>query len=644
MENNSNINPNITNMLNNINNMNLNANNNVNPNFYNMNNYNMMQMQYMMMNSGMFAGFNNQNPVPNNPQNISPEIVINVHLDQQKVIQVKFLYDKKVEDLIQKIKTDNKIDKFFKLMVNGKPLVNSLSLAENYLVDGSNVHLIFLEDRNDHKTGFIKEINMIFKMDKSNELDEEEDDSNLDFISKVCYLKEISSRLTEEQIKNFPADIAIMLTLLKKGVVQKVENLDNDSKELLEKIRQTNILNLAHFIEHRIDSTEIDKMLNLLDKEDLIEVNNYKRKLKRITKNIIMFDKDFAMARRKSVFEYSLVSLEIADRNDIDDYENACNNCPFKNERILYYGIQEKNIPDILGANFNFYPKNIFGKGVYLSNSLDLSYIWSKESLDNHLSLPKVKENFSLVISSVFYNNKTRKRVMDNKYSPQKNEANIAMVDGRLNPTQTNKSKYYSREYIIGNTCQIFPFMNIKIKREEYCVIWRDNNLSSKPVYKPNIDKKFKSFLKDRLEYISQYAKFNIYPCITTEEALSLVRKKKFNKIILMSNAGKDLEGKAFVEEARKIIGNDVITLFLAYMEKHLKWITECNNALFSNIDKFHEQYLECFTDDTERTKKNILALKSSIEDHYKVKFKFDDKFLDFPNFKEDGEFGDLNF
>ena len=111
-----------------------------------------------------------------------------------------------------------------------------------------------------------------------------------------------------------------------------------------------------------------------------------------------------------------------------------------------------------------------------------------------------------------------------------------------------------------------------------------------------------------------------------------------------MSNVGNKLEGRDFVTKARKIIGNDVITLFLAYMEEHLKWIVNYKNSLFSNIEQFHEQYLECFTDDIKVTKQNIMTLKSSIEDYYKVKFTFDDNFLNFPNFRVDGEFKDLNF
>ena len=101
--------------------------------------------------------------------------------------------------------------------------------------------------------------------------------------------------------------------------------------------------------------------------------------------------------------------------------------------------------------------------------------------------------------------------------------------------------------------------ISAKLKRNEFCVIWRDNNFSEKPVYNNNFDKIFKDFLKERMKYIEQAAKYNIYPCETSEEALELIKRKKYNKIILISNVGNDLGGKKFIEQARKIIGSDVI-------------------------------------------------------------------------------------
>ena len=185
--------------------------------------------------------------------------------------------------------------------------------------------------------------------------------------------------------------------------------------------------------------------------------------------------------------------------------------------------------------------------------------------------------------------------------------------------------------------------MSAKLERNEFCVIWRDNNFSSKPVYNNEFDETFKKFLKERLKYIRQIAKYNIYPCETSEEALELIKRKKYNKIILLSNVGIDLGGKKYVEKARQIIGNDVIVLFLAYKISHLDWIKNFKNALFSNKPKFYEEYLQCF-DEKYNMKTKILSLIDKMERHYDVKFNFDDNFLYYPHFKESGKYSDLSF
>ena len=184
--------------------------------------------------------------------------------------------------------------------------------------------------------------------------------------------------------------------------------------------------------------------------------------------------------------------------------------------------------------------------------------------------------------------------------------------------------------------------MSAKFKRVEYCVIWRDNNFSNNPVYNNEFDQVFKSFLKERMKYINQNAKYNIYPCETSEEALELVNRKKYNKIILISNVGKDKGGKKFIEKARQIIGNDVIALFLAYQISHLDWIKDFKNAIFSNEPKFYEEYLQCFGCGSE--KYELKHLKKKMEKHYGVKFNFDDSFLDYPLFKKEGEYSELRF
>ena len=123
--------------------------------------------------------------------------------------------------------------------------------------------------------------------------------------------------------------------------------------------------------------------------------------------------------------------------------------------------------------------------------------------------------------------------------------------------------------------------MGFKLKRDEYCIIWRDISFSKNPIYNNQSDN-----LTDLMIKIIQKVKFNIYACSTSEEALKLIDREKYNKIILISNIGADLGGYAFVNNARKIIRNDIIVLFSDFDIEHLSWVKNLKNALFSNETK----------------------------------------------------------
>ena len=226
------------------------------------------------------------------------------------------------------------------------------------------------------------------------------------------------------------------------------------------------------------------------------------------------------------------------------------------------------------------------------------------------------------------------------RIKPGKNQINFAYAGaGSETIVDPKPNQFVGTEYVVWELSQICPFISVKFKRDEYCVIWRDDNFSEKPVFGNEFDPIFKNFLKERITYIKQEAKYNVYPCSTTEDALKIVNRKKYNKIILLSNVGPNYGGKQFVDEARKIIKNDVIVLFLSYRIQHLDWIKNYKNAIFSNDSKFYEEYLDKYGNFLE-----MRGLISNLENHYNVHFNFDDNFLKFPLFKDNGKYSDLTF
>ena len=437
------------------------------------------------------------------------------------------------------------------------------------------------------------------------------------------------------------------MKLLSEGYIADFD-VKNNIKEILKKTEGSNIINFSNFVDKTIDTNNMNRIFNLLSKEDLVEMNDIKYRLSRYNKEIKLFNKEFEKAKKESYLEFSIISSVIIERENFEIFEKEREKCPNRIERILYHGTSVDPISSILTGNYwksLEKHKAINGKGVYFTDSLDYGwYYGGKEgNRENFKGIPKIEDTFTVIVNSVYYDKKGFEQVIGDNRTPGKNQINFAYAGDRSQILiKPDKKKFFATEYVIYDLDQICPFMSATLKRVEFCVIWRDNNFSSNPVYNNQYDQIFKSFLKERMAYINQIAKYNIYPCETTEEALELVNRKKYNKIILISNVGTDLGGKKFVDKAREIIGKNVIALFLAYRIAHLDWIKNYKNAIFSNEPKFYEEYLQCF--EGNEIKSNIRKLVEKLEKYYNVKFNFDDDFLEYPHFKEDGKYMDFSF
>ncbi len=466
---------------------------------------------------------------------------------------------------------------------------------------------------------------------------------------KLCLLKEVSQKISDDNLRKLPELIQCILKILSNGYLEdNPDDLKKNIVDVLKKMRGSNIINFSNYVDEVIDDNQINKILNLLSKSDLKEMKDIKYRLSKYNNSIKLFNNEFEKSKKESIFEFSIISLVVIEREDFETFERERKRCPHRVERILYHGTSIEPTSNILTGLYKKSMekrKAINGKGVYFTDLLDYGWYYGGEKGNraNFHSVPKINDTFTVIVNSIYYNRNGFQQVKDGNRTPGKNQINFAYAGaGSERLIYPDTSKFLATEYVIYDLDQICPFMSAKFKRVEYCVIWRDNNFSSNPVYNNEFDQIFKSFLKERMKYINQNAKFNIYPCETSEEALELVNRKKYNKIILISNVGKDKGGKKFIEKARQIIGSDVIALFLAYQISHLDWIKDFKNALFSNDPKFYEEYLQCF--EGYDPKYELEGLIKKMEKHYGVKFNFDDSFLDYPHFKEEGKYSELRF
>ena len=516
--------------------------------------------------------------------------------------------------------------------------------------DQATLYLVF--QINGGGSWYNKEIHIKF-LRQSKDIINSSESPDISGLLKLCFLKEIAPKISDDNLKKLSELLYHIIQVLLKGYIKETPGeIQKNIVEVLEKMRGSNIINFSNFVDEVIDSYQINQLLNLLPYSYLNEMKDIKYRLSKYNNCIKLFNKEFQKSIKESILEFSVISLVIIEREDFEIFEKERNKCPNRVERILYHGTSIEPISKILTGIYKKSmerKKAINGNGVYFTDLLD--YAWFYGGEDNRANcyrIPHVGDTFTAIVNWVYYDRNGFYQVKDSNSirNPGKNQINFAYAgSGTERLKNPDKGKFLATEFVVYELDQICPFMSMKLKREEFCVIWRDNNFSSNPVYNNEYDKIFKEFLKERMKYINQNAKFNVYPCETSEEALELVKRKKYNKIILLSNVGTDLGGKKFIEKAREIIGNEVIALFLAYSTSHLKWIKSFKNALFANGPTFYEDYLQCFeennNDDIKRKLKNLI---NKTEDHYNVKFNFNDNYLYYPYFKVSGKYSDMSF
>ena len=486
-----------------------------------------------------------------------------------------------------------------------------------------------------------KQINIKF-LKLPNKTNIENSNAELTSLLKLCLLKEISVKIEPNKLEKFPDVVKLILNILKNGYKKQTFNLKGDIKKILEKVKGSNIINFSKFVDESVNTNQLNSLIGLLNNSQKLEIKDIKNRLARYEKNIKIFDRQFEEAMKGSILEFSVISVAIIEREDFEKFEREKKKCPNRVDKLLYHGTGEMPVASIMTGVFK---KSIdahyqHGRGVYFTDMLDNCWFYGNkrncdEAIDNNI--PEKNETFTLIACSIYYNKKGYKQVYDYKYDPKKNEINFAYADAEFETLHdVDKTKFYGTEYVIGDLDQICPFIGAKLKRVEFCCVWRDTNFSKKIPHNA-----FKEYIAERMKFIEQYAEFNIYPCQTSEEALKIIKRKKYNKIILISNISSG--GKEYVDKAREIIENDVVVLFLAYDEEHLKWVKDYKNALFSNDPGFYEEYLQCF-DDEYSVEGKLKSLIEKMEKHYNVKFNFDETFLDFPKFLEGGKYSDLTF
>ena len=101
------------------------------------------------------------------------------------------------------------------------------------------------------------------------------------------------------------------------------------------------------------------------------------------------------------------------------------------------------------------------------------------------------------------------------------------------------------------------------------------------------------NFHKVIKKFIYRELNSEIYYVQTEEDALKLVNRKQYNKVIIISNGNNN--GIDFIIKARKIIGSNSIAAISCYnVQAHIHSVQNIENVLILNGENFHKKFFEC--------------------------------------------------
>jgi len=443
-------------------------------------------------------------------------------------------------------------------------------------------------------------------------------------------LKKIESKKFICLGNNFPSDTKYKIPNYsdKKNRIKLVNFLKEISKTN-EDILETSSAMTSEEFEKILEKT----MSNISDVVVAQEINQRKYILNKLEEFNKKIESILKQSKKDSIFEFGVVGLSLINR-DMSNYKNCKSNCKNLVETFLFHGTSTDSSSLITTSNFKKAETDFFGPGIYMTDMLDYAGFYAfnpdedSSKFENHHRIRKIGETFTIVASQVFYDSLKFENCQDLTDDPIPQEGiRYVKVNAKGRPLSKDQTKengynkFIGTEYILPNENQILPLYSITLKRNEYYCLWKDYHFTHETEYTDHAI--------HAVNIAKQLLGINIYEVGEFEDALEIINRKKYNKVIIISNVGIVDKTKQFIEDIRKILKFDVIILFFTASLNHLDWIKDIPNALFTMNDRFFKEYILNFNET------GLNNLKVEIEKEYGKKLNKFNADLSYPLFKK---------
>jgi len=483
---------------------------------------------------------------------------------------------------------------------------------------------IFIPTNENLKNSCDNDFNAFFNLSQSNY-----SEVKLTGLLKLCLSKKISSYLMED------ANVQI---ILKQKFINILSELDKnihlthdsnqDLKTMIKEKKAFNILLYSNYLENSILSNDVIKLLFNL-KIEKRENEKYWNYLSLFLKYNEHFEKTFIEDLKNCYFDYSLVSINCVLSDNIGEYQKR----NYKKKKILYHYSEinpfSKKINEELKISNEPQDENLFYDNFEY-------FAFSSVQKNERRKIILIDSTFSFIASEVFFPEESLSNISEHgNQSSLRDENKIlnkSVIHSIIFEDEDLKKKHKSlgNYYTIKEKSQILPIFTITLKRNEYFVLHRDPNF--------NETNEHAQFLRNVQNKNRDIFDINIYYESSTEEALEFLLRRKYNKVILITNVGPNFEGRRFVDIVREILGSKVIVLFFSHNKKHLEWIQNYDNSFFTDNIDYYREFITNFNEN------GLKALQKKLEKENSINFINYFNSIDFPNRKEKGTFSSLNF
>ncbi|KAK8857555.1 hypothetical protein M9Y10_015960 [Tritrichomonas musculus] len=300
-----------------------------------------------------------------------------------------------------------------------------------------------------------------------------------------------------------------------------------------------------------------------------------------------------------------------------DHFLNPAQDKEVKTRDSGYYGIG-------IYATDNIFYASMYANGYNVLEINGITYVISCRSIYNKNEVLVLKD---LSKQGKKFDEKTAKNYGINRAFVG-SENNYKPIDEK----DKDQNKIWANEFVFAIKDQFIPFCTFTVMRKDHYILWMDENLDN------NENSKYMKELSKNMEV-------NIYGVKSVDEALKIIKTKKYAAIKLITSAGGDKKtGKVLIEEARKIIHSNFVSLVFTSNVNHMEWVSQMENVILTTNQEEFKEFAKINMNVV-----NILDFVNKIRKPYEkqtgYQFKInEEELLHFPNCDDDSYYRIYNY